>query len=91
MINDDYKYMTETEEMWAQLGGSHYEGIQATPERYYCEMTAAVMASRPEEFIRLSQVTARRFHEIATLQQELADIQSMLSLPMTEYDRAQTA
>ena len=85
------KVATNTEQMWFWLDGDHYDGILSTPQRFYTELTAALFANSPKDFIRLARVTDRRFQEIAVLNQELADIRSMLAQSMAEYEKAQTA
>lgn len=85
------KAATATEQMWFWLDGGHYNGILSTPQRFYTELTAAMFANGPGDFIQLAQVTERRFQEIAVLNQELADIRSMLAQSMEEYEKAKTA
>lgn len=85
------KAATSTEQMWFWLDGGHYNGILSTPQRFYTELTAAMFANGPGDFIQLAQVTERRFREIAVLNQELADIRSMLAQSMEEYEKAKTA
>lgn len=87
MIDNDCKCTRETEELWDWLGGPGYDGVHATPGRYYSDLTQALFASTPQQFVAVSRLIQRRRDEIAILTQELADIQHMLTTSLCERQK----
>lgn len=73
------KVTCRAEEHWMSLGGYHYDGIHATPERYYAEITQAIFVQEDAEILAVDKIIERRTQELTVLAQEVQDIQDMLS------------
>lgn len=84
MITNERKCTAETEEMWAWLDGPDYDGIHATPGRYYTDLTQALFASTPQQFVAMARLIQRRRNEIVVLTQELSDLQRTLAASLSE-------
>lgn len=77
-MSNEWKATTHTEDCWLALDGYNYEGIHATPERYYTEITQALFAKGEAEISVVRKIIERRTRELAVLAQEVQDIQDML-------------
>lgn len=86
--NDEYKCTYETENLWDWLDGPDYNGIYATPGRYYTDLTKALFAATPAQFVAISRIIQRRRNEIVVLTQELADIQRALTAALCEHQQS---
>ena len=82
--NDEYKCTYETENLWDWLDGPDYNGIHATPGRYYTDLTKALFAATPAQFVVISGMIQRRRNEIVVLTQELSDLQRTLAASLSE-------
>lgn len=79
MVNNEKKVTCQAEDHWMSLGGYNYDGIHATPERYYAEITQAIFAREDAEISAVDKIIERRTRELTVLAQEVQDIQDMLS------------
>ena len=79
MSYEECKVAAQTEAYWIELGGPDYQGVYATPERYYTELTKALLAQTDAQLSEVTRAVERRRWEISILTQEMAEIQNMLA------------